>query len=526
MPGVPTPARPDEWLLTAAERRNPSSRLYSGRPVQAWATGNRVRPLVDGATYFRRLCEELRATGAGDRVFFVDWRGDPDERLAGPGTAVMVELARAASAGAEVFGLVWRSHLDRFRFSEAENRNLAEALQAIRARVLLDMRVRRGGSHHQKFLVVRHPEDPSKDVAFVGGTDLGHSRNDDARHLGDPQPQPMSARYGPTPPWHDAMLEIRGPAVADVECCFRERWDDPTALRHARPWLWAMDRLRGLREDARGLPEPLPPPAAAGTDTVQLLRTYPFQKPAYPFAPHGERTVALGYAKALRRAERLVYVEDQYLWSREVAGVFADALRRRRSLRLVAVVPRYQDCDGRVQEPAQESAHAEAVEALREAGGDRVHLFDLENEDGTPIYVHAKVCVVDDLWVAVGSANLNRRSWTHDSELAAAVVSEAPGESLARRLRLQLWAEHLGRAPGRHAGLDDLDTAPGILDEAAARLDRWHADGGVGDRPAGRLRRHAEQAPSPRVRRAMQPFVEVVVDPDGRPWGMRHRHEW
>lgn len=43
---------------------------------------------------------------------------------------------------------------------------------------------RRGGSHHQKLVVVRHPDTPERDVAFVGGIDLGYSRNDDSRHLG------------------------------------------------------------------------------------------------------------------------------------------------------------------------------------------------------------------------------------------------------------------------------------------------------------------------------------------------------
>ena len=48
-----------------------------------------------------------------------------------------------------------------------------------------------------------------------------------------------------------------------------------------------------------------------------------------------------------------------------------------------------------------------AWEALREAGGDRFAMFDIENSEGTPIYVHAKVCVVDDHWMTIGSDNLN-----------------------------------------------------------------------------------------------------------------------
>lgn len=520
--------RPGDWFLTAEERGNPSSTLYADRSDgRAWTAGNDVQPLVDGATYFRRLCAELRAVGPGDQVYFVDWRGDPDERLDGPGSAVMVELARAASGGAKVHGLVWRSHLDRMRFSEAENRNLAQAMQALDARVVLDMRVRRGGSHHQKFVVVRHREDPDRDVAFVGGTDLGHSRNDDRSHRGDPQALRMAREYGATPPWHDAMVEIHGPAVADVECCFRERWEDPTALQHDRPLMWLADRVRGMHGRDGGLPDPLPPPPEAGPEVVQLLRTYPYQRPEYPYAPLGERTVARAYAKVLARAERLVYVEDQYLWSATVASVFADALRRAPGLRLVAVVPRHTDVDDGFVRPAAESAQAEATAVLREAGGDRVRIYDLENEEGTPVYVHAKICLVDDVWGAVGSANLNRRSWTHDSELTAAVLTDSPARSsFAHRLRLRLWAEHLGREPGDEHDLADLGTAPDVLEEQAARLEAWHRAGRPGARPAGRLRPHTTDAPSPVRQRLLEPFLRTVVDPDGRPQAWRRADRW
>ena len=97
-------------------------------------------------------------------------------------------------------GLVWRSHLDQTGFFAAENRHLGEQLQKRGAEVLLDMRVRAGGSHHQKFVVIRHRDDPSRDVAFVGGIDLAHNRRDDAEHEGDPQPQPLTKEYGEHPP--------------------------------------------------------------------------------------------------------------------------------------------------------------------------------------------------------------------------------------------------------------------------------------------------------------------------------------
>ena len=65
---------------------------------------------------------------------------------------------------------------------------------------------------------------------------------------------------------------------------------------------------------------------------MQVLRTYPAKRPPFPFAPGGERSVARAYAKALARARSLIYVEDQYFWSREVADILAGALRRRPDL--------------------------------------------------------------------------------------------------------------------------------------------------------------------------------------------------
>jgi hypothetical protein len=67
-------------------------------------------------------------------------------------------------------------------FSAEENRALDDEIEHGGGEVILDQRVRRGGSHHQKLVVLRHDQDPTQDVAFVGGIDLCHSRRDDADH--------------------------------------------------------------------------------------------------------------------------------------------------------------------------------------------------------------------------------------------------------------------------------------------------------------------------------------------------------
>jgi phosphatidylserine/phosphatidylglycerophosphate/cardiolipin synthase-like enzyme len=520
-------ADPADWLLTRPERANPRTRLDDLHgDDRAWSEGNDVRPLVHGATYFRALHDTLEATGPGDLVLFTDWQGDADERLTGePGSEVVEVLSRADRRGVAVHGLVWRSHLDQTGFFATENRHLGEQLQRRGAEVLLDMRVRAGGSHHQKFVVVRHRGDPARDVAFVGGIDLAHNRRDDADHRGDPQPQRLTVEYGDHPPWHDVQVAIRGPAVHDVETVFRERWDDPAPLSRS-PWRRAADKLRRLDTSPDHLPEQWPPPPPAGVHTVQLLRTYPDLRLGrdYPFARGGERSVANGYAKAVRRAERLVYVEDQYFWGHDVARVFEEQLRARPGLRLVVVIPLLPDLDGLNRVPQVLGRHR-AIDRLTEIAPGRVAAYGLENHAGVPVYVHAKVCVIDDTWASTGSDNFSRRSWTHDSELTAVVLDE----SYARDLRLTLAAEHLDRLEdvaerGLLAAMGDCVDPVTMFDlyaAHAARLDDWHAGGRSGPRPPGRLRRLPLPPLTARQQRWAALPLDLVHDPDGRPPELR-----
>ncbi|CAN5324256.1 phospholipase D-like domain-containing protein [soil metagenome] len=524
------------WLLTDAERGNPHSRL------PAWCDGNAVRPLVHGATYFDALVTEVEALQAGDHLFFTDWRGDPDQRLRSDGPTVVELFGAAARRGVIVKGLMWRSHLDKLQYSEEENQHLGDDIERAGGEVLLDQRVRVGGSHHQKLVVLRHPGEPARDVAFVGGIDLCHSRRDDAAHDGDPQAVAMAEHYGDTPPWHDVQLRVQGPVIDALDATFRERWTDPTPLDNNSPVAWLRDKLRRADLTADPLPDQPPPPPACGTHRVQVLRTYPDAHHAYSFAPDGERSIARAYRKVLPQARRLIYLEDQYLWSTEVAKLFATALHANPELHLVAVVPRHPDVDGRLALPPNQVGRQKAIDVCRRADPDRVHIFDVENHAGTPVYVHAKICVIDDVWAAVGSDNFNRRSWTHDSELSCAVLDEThddrapqdPGGTgdgarvFARDLRLQLVREHLDRAPDGSQDDDLVDPAALIaaMTGSAEALQAWHADGRPGPRPPGRLRPHQPERLGILTRLWAVPVYRLMYDPDGRSWQERLRNRW
>ena len=238
---------------------------------------------------------------------------------------------------------------------------------------------------------------------------------------------------------------------------------------------------------------------------MQILRTYPAKRPAYPFAPKGERSIARAYTHAFARARRLIYIEDQYFWSDVVADALAGALRREPELRVIGVVPRYPEKDSRVSGPPEKYGQRLAWEVLHEAGGDRFALFDLERAEGSPIYVHAKVCVVDDTWMTIGSDNLNRRSWTHDSEITCAVVD--PDGLLPRAVRTSLWSEHLA-LPDDDPRMTDLGSA----------LQLWT---GRENAPDSRIHRHVPTALSARTQRWARPAYLALYDPDGRPRRLR-----
>jgi phosphatidylserine/phosphatidylglycerophosphate/cardiolipin synthase-like enzyme len=66
-------------------------------------------------------------------------------------------------------------------------------------------------------------------------------------------------------------------------------------------------------------------------------------------------------------------------------------------------------------------------------------LFARAGNVADPIYIHAKIAVIDDRWFTLGSANLNEHSLFNDTEMN--VVSHDP--EVARQTRIRLWSEHL-----------------------------------------------------------------------------------
>ncbi len=363
--------------------------------------GNSLEVLVDGAEALPRIAAAIR--DATRHVHIAGWFFSPELALTRDGTPeVLRNLLADAAERVEVRVLAWAgAPLPLLHPWRGDVRAVRDSLcRGTAVRVALDSKERPLHCHHEKTVVV------DDRVAFVGGIDL--TVQDGDRY--DSNDHPSRAQLG----WHDVATEIRGPAVADVAGHFRMRWAEVTG-------------------ELLPLPEPCEP---AGGIELQIVRTVP--EKTYRSCPRGDFRILESYVRALRGAERFVYLENQFLWSVEIARILADKLRRppHDDFRLVVVLPAkpYRGGDD------TRGALAELVEA--DAGEGRFLACTLYARSGAAadaIYVHAKVGIVDDAWLTVGSANLNEHSLFNDTEMN--VVTHDAG--LARATRLRLWAEHL-----------------------------------------------------------------------------------
>lgn len=213
--------------------------------------------------------------------------------------------------------------------------------------------------------------------------------------------------------WHDAAVRLTGPAVADVARHVNQRWTEITGESIS----------------------PAPAPAPTGSVDVQVLRTVPER--TYDFAPRGEFTILDAYLEALRSAQDFIYLENQFLWSPEVVDVLAYKLQNPPSddFRVLLLLPS-RPSNGADTTRGQLGRLLEADDSANRLLATTISGY--RDIDSVPVYVHAKIGVVDDRWLTVGSANLNEHSLFNDTELNVVTCDGA----LARDTRLRLWSEH------------------------------------------------------------------------------------
>ena len=411
-----------------ADRRRQRSSWWGQEP--RWYDGgtpprrhNHVTALVDGDSFFPALCEALE--GAQHYVYVIGWSLTPHMPLLRRSARQLVTsqvraVLQETSTRVPVRVLLWAGARLLFKPTMDMARDAQHMLEegASDLQCRLDDSAHPSHCHHQKAIVV------DGQVAFVGGMDLTTLAGDrwDTSH------HPLRAGRN----WHDVQLRIEGEAVADVERNFRQRWQAVTG-----------------EESASESPRLDP-----SWDTpVQILRTIP--RRVYDFAPQGEFGIYHGLIGLIRRARQFIYLENQYLWAPEILDALIAVMQRpnAQAMRIIVLLPA-NAYDGKWD-------NDQHVERLREVDGGRgiVEVYCPYASGPTtgvtpfsyrPVYVHAKVTIVDDEWFAVGSANLNDRGMFTDSEIVALVHEP----ELARSLRVELWAEHLALRADRIAAAD------------------------------------------------------------------------
>ena len=396
-------------------RRRGSAGAIDPAPDGGWAStasfaprdGCRVEPFVDGSEALPRIADAIRS--ARSHVHLAGWHFDPTFRLEEGGPTLRELLAEAAErVGVRV--LAWAgAPLPLFHPDRGEVRQACEKLAGgTRISMALDSRERPFHCHHEKLVVV------DDETAFVGGIDLtalAGDRLDSSEH-------PPRDGLG----WHDTALRLDGPVVDDVAEHFRLRW-------HAV----AGDGLPQASQSRSA--------AAPGGLEAQFVRTVPER--LYEPCRDGEWSILESYLRALGAAERLVYLESQFLWSPELTFVLAEKLRRppHDDFRVIALLPAHPN-NGADDSRGQVGL---LIDADKKSGDDTTRFLACTlyqpGPGGNPVYVHSKAAMIDDTWLTIGSANLNAHSLFNDTE--ANIVVRDP--ELAREVRLRLWEEHLER---------------------------------------------------------------------------------
>lgn len=472
----------------------------------AWRVHERARSglLIDGRDYF--LAFHRAAREARRSILLLGWQFDSDvELLRGSdlpegASREDVELLRFLDGlcrerpELEVRVLAWDHSVVFALEREVLQKLLFDVVTSDRFHFRWDGTVPLGGSHHQKVAII------DGRIAFCGSQDLCHSRWDDSSHRVD-NPERV-ARFGfHYKPYHEVQAVVTGaPARTFVEL-FVDRWRDATG-EELDPASLVAPRAHG--DDGLDIPVTLPfPPARVG-----ISRTLP-DVPGRAEV----REVRELLTNAIASAERLVYVESQYVTSCAVRDALVARMRDRRRppLEVVFVLPRRPE---RFKEEFTVGwPQAQFFESIVEAGaahGHSVGLFDVAKRSGKDeayVYVHSKLMIVDDRFMTVGSANLTNRSMTIDSEANLSWEARTEDRALRnaiRRARVRLLLEHVGPFADASRMLRAVVPARGLV----ARLEA------LCDDPASSLRRHDRRHEEPSaLAKAVQELACEVLDP-------------
>lgn len=409
----------------------PTSHLRPGETCWRIERADRLAVIIDAADYFATVREAI--VNARHSVYLIGWDFDTRIKLARPNTLPGVPnrlgklLTWCVSKRKDLRIYVLRWDLGAFNALGRGSTPLVllDWMTDKRIRFRLDGAHPTASAHHQKIVVIDDA------MAFCGGIDMTADRWDTRAHL-DKDP----GRRRPTTkrrykPWHDVSTAVDADAARALGDLARARWYSATGETLEppppveSPW---PDRLK---------------PTMQNVD-VAISRTMPDYN-----GEAGVHEIEELLLDVIAKARKTLYIESQYFASRKITEAMVSRLEEPDGPEIVIINP--ETANGWVEEEVMGASRARMLEAINEAEhADRFRIYNPVTTKRAPIYVHAKVMIVDDCFLNVGSSNLNNRSMGFDTEcdLSVEVRPDDPNAKATSRaildLRHDLLAEHLG----------------------------------------------------------------------------------
>jgi phospholipase D1/2 len=280
-----------------------------------------------------------------------------------------------------------------------------------------------GASHHQKVVTLDNV------LAFCGGIDLTRGRWDTPEHqANNPRREMVDGTLGR--PYHDIQIAILGDAAGALTDLARDRWSRATNMSLAKvepgtETLWP----KGLEADLQDV-------------EVAISRT----EPAYQDYKE-VREVEQLFLDAIAAAQHYIYIENQYFASSRICDAMAERLREKEGPEIIINLPL--ETQGWLAQNSMDIIRIKLIQRLREA--DQYHRFAVyypyrKDQETLPINLHAKLMIIDDRFVRVGSANINNRSMGLDTECDISIECRPDNSRISeglKRFRNRLLSEHL-----------------------------------------------------------------------------------
>ncbi|MDS9469209.1 phospholipase D-like domain-containing protein [Paracoccus sp. MBLB3053] len=433
--------------------------LKAGQNCWRVENADRFAFIIDGQDYFRALRESLMQ--AKRLILMIGWDfdfeiemlpGESDENGNAPDgmpnrVGEFLDALVDRREGLDIYLLKW---------SGGALVAPGGALPAIRVKFLSPDQIHLafdgchpiGACHHQKIVVI------DDSLAFCGGIDVTDGRWDRPAHR-HADPLRLSRAGEISQPWHDASAIMSGPVAASLSELARTRWK----------------RAQGREVDesfepgSSIWPESVPP--ALEDVRIAIARTEP---------PENDRPIVTEieqlYLDSIAAARDIIYLESQYFCAESVTQAILDRLQEPDGPEVVIINP--DAAQKYVEDQAMHVTRSRMVRTLRAHDPhDRFRIVHPVNDAEESIYVHAKIAIIDDHLLRVGSSNIDQRSMGFDTECDVAIVGDGTDtRAYIRKIRLKLLSEHLGLSPDEvtHsierfgslvAAIDNLGSGPG-----------------------------------------------------------------